>query len=140
MLPAEKGKGVKDIANKKIESPAALEVLLDEFIEKCKTGEIRKPTDYNLVEFLGVSVSTLERMRKGDDDKEGEEGSYKGFGEVLKKLTLFREDFYLNQGDTMAVFALKQKHNGGYTDRQKEDNTPQHINVTINGAGINPFG
>ena len=129
------------MATKKIESPEKLEILIDSFIQEVKAGNIPRPTDYNLVEFLGISASTLDRMQKGEDEEDSSANiSYKGYDKPFKKLLMFREEFYLNQGDTMAVFALKQKKNGGYTDRQQESKEPIKLNVTINGAGNNPFG
>lgn len=115
------------MAVKKIKTPQELDYLIDKYIEAVEAGTYQYPTDYNLCKFLGVSPDTIERMRKGED-------TYKGYAEPLKKLRLYREDFYLRRGDTMAVFALKQRQNGGYTDKPVEDKAPQKIEVVIKGA------
>lgn len=120
-------------APRKIESAEVLRGKIDEFIAACENGEIDKPTDYRLCNFLGVSPDTLGNWVKNKDDK------YTGYAAELKKLELFREHFWLTVADdakrqTMAIFALKQPKNGGYQDKQEKHIDDIKLDITLNGV------
>lgn len=105
---------------------------IDRFIDHCEQGNV-EPTDYAITKFLGVSPTTLERYRAGDNKdseaKEHEMETYKGFGNALKKIEMFREDWAIRQAKEdpklagHVAFKLKQQRWGGWSDRQQTDIT-----------------
>lgn len=122
---------------RKIASAEELAEKLTEFIKLVDSGKIDKPTDYRLCEFLNIEYTTMERWVNDRDN-------YKGYAEQLKKLELYREQFWLNKADdpklsTFAIFNLKQKKNGGYTDKQEIEHKDLKIDIKINGVNGNPF-
>lgn len=122
---------------RKIKDAIELENKVNEFINLCDKGVIDKPTDYRLMEFLNVSHDTIENW---NNDKE----KYIGYSVVLKKLERYREHYWLTRADdpkqsTFAIFNLKQKKNGGYTDKQEIEHKDLKIDVKINGVNGNPF-
>ena len=122
---------------RKIKDDTELKEKLNGFIAAVESGKIDKPTDYRLCEYLGVSADTLENWR---NQKE----KYIGYSEALKKLELYREHYWLKQADNekrtaFAIFNLKQKKNGGYTDKQEIEHKDLKIDVKINGVNGNPF-
>lgn len=123
---------------RKIASAEELQEKISQFIKAIENGDIDKPTDYRLCEFLGVSPDTLENWNNEKD-------KYNGYSEALKKLELFREHYWLTVAEndkkaTFAIFNLKQKKNGGYTDKQEIEHKDLKIDVKINGIAGNPFG
>jgi nickel-dependent lactate racemase len=122
---------------RKIKSAAELDEKITEFIALCDAGEIDKPTDYRLMEYLQVSHDTMERWSNNEDN-------YEGYAAVLKKLERYREHYWLSVADnekkaTFAIFNLKQKKNGGYTDKQEIEHKDMKIDISINGTKGNPF-
>lgn len=122
---------------RKIKTAEELEVKILEFINRVDSGVIDKPTDYRLCDFLGVSADTLENWRNEKD-------KYIGYAEALKKLDLYREHYWLTVADNekktaFAIFNLKQKKNGGYTDKQEIEHKDMKIDIKINGVNANPF-
>jgi len=128
-------------AQRKIETPEMLEKHINDFIAKCEeTGEI--PSDYALCKFLSISPTTLEcYMTEGRTEEEKERGTYKGYSKPLKKLTQFREHRLLKQleaskgNNSSAIFQLKQKKNGGYTDAPVQQESNASITLKIEGVG-----
>lgn len=123
---------------RKIATAEELTEKIAQFIQAIENGEIDKPTDYRLCEFLSVSPDTLENWNNEKD-------KYQGYSEALKKLELFREHYWLTVAEndkkaTFAIFNLKQKKNGGYTDKQEIEHKDLKIDVKINGIAGNPFG
>ena len=118
---------------RKIESPEMLAKHIDNFIKYCEDGG-GIPSDYELIKFLSISASTLERYKAG-------EGTYKGYEIPFKKLQLFREHRLLRQleesrgNNTAAIFQLKQPKNGGYTDAPQNQGD-QGVTVTLRIAGV----
>lgn len=122
---------------RKITDAEELDTKVSKFIELVNSGEIDKPTDYRLLEFLGVSADTLENWNNEKD-------KYIGYSAVLKKLERYREHYWLTRADdpkqsTFAIFNLKQKKNGGYTDKQEIEHKDMKIDIKINGVNTNPF-
>lgn len=130
---------------RKYKSVEDFEKVVDAFIQECENGNIPRPTDYRFCEYANISAHTLSRYYTGDNiqdsntnTEDNKESIYKGFGNALKKLIQFRED-RLNglmednpKATTAAVFQLKQKHNGGYTDKQTvETSGDVQLNVTL---------
>lgn len=122
---------------RKIKTAEELTAKILEFINRVDSGVIDKPTDYRLCDFLGVSADTLENWRNEKD-------KYIGYAEALKKLDLYREHYWLTVADNekktaFAIFNLKQKKNGGYTDKQEIEHKDMKIDIKINGVNANPF-
>ena len=122
---------------RKITDAEELDTKVSKFIELVNSGEIDKPTDYRLLEFLDVSADTLENWNNEKD-------KYIGYSAVLKKLERYREHYWLSRADdpkqsTFAIFNLKQKKNGGYTDKQEIEHKDMKIDIKINGVNTNPF-
>jgi hypothetical protein len=107
-------------------TPEQFEDKLEQFIQYCDSKQI-DPTDYQLSRFFGISLTTLDRYRAGDneDSVAKDKDKYKGFGAALKKLDAYREDYALRQVSANpklaghVAFKLKQAHWGGWTDRQE---------------------
>ena len=122
---------------RKIKTAEELTAKILEFINRVDSGVIDKPTDYRLCDFLGVSADTLENWRNEKD-------KYIGYAEALKKLDLYREHYWLTVADNekktaFAIFNLKQRKNGGETDKQEIEHKDMKIDIKINGVNANPF-
>lgn len=122
---------------RKIKDSDELMQKVNEFISLCDSGEIDKPTDYRLCEYLGISPDTLENWNNEKD-------KYSGYSVCLKKLERYREHYWLCKADdpkqsTFAIFNLKQRKNGGYTDKQEVEHKDMKIDIRINGVAGNPF-
>lgn len=121
---------------------------IDSFIEDCEINKI-EPTDWYLIKTLKISPTTLDRYRASDNDDskvdKAERDKYKGFGAVLKKLDMFREDYAIRQtvdnpklaGHT--AFKLKQAHWGNWTDKPQQDSNNLNLNIKINGESAKSF-
>jgi len=127
---------------KKIDSPEELDRHIDNFIDKCeKSGII--PSDWELMKFLDISVTTLECYeREGRTEDEKERETYKGYSTPLKKLVKYRESRLLKQleatkgNNTAAIFQLKQSKNGGYVDIPTDtSNSNATLTLKIEGVG-----
>lgn len=127
---------------KKIENPAELDKHIDNFIEMCEEKGII-PSDWELMKFLNISVTTLETYEnEGHNEEDRERGTYKGYSIPLKKLVKYRESRLLKQlettkgNNTAAIFQLKQKKNGGYVDVQQEVHSGSAtLTLKIEGVG-----
>lgn len=128
-------------AQRKIETPEMLEKHINDFIDKCEqNGEI--PSDYALCKFLSVSPTTLEcYINEGRTEEEREKGTYKGYSVPMKKLIHYREHRLLRMLEASrgnhsgAIFQLKQKKNGGYTDAPVQQESNASITLKIEGVG-----
>ncbi len=120
-------------------TPEELETKLNEFIAYCER-ENTPPSDYILIDVIGVSEHTIERYFEYADvvipeDVTEEEKAIivkkKELGEKIKKLLRYREHYYQKlmidkpNAQSGAIFALKQVKNGGWTDKtdKKDDVT-----------------
>lgn len=119
-----------------VESAEILDKYIDDFVQKCEKDNII-PSDYELLGFLNISASTLERFQRGG--KEGE--TYHGYDAPFKKLKAYREHRLLRQleasrgNNTAAIFQLKQAKNGGYTDNPITTGEQATITLKIDGVG-----
>ncbi len=112
---------------------------VEEFEQAINSGTIEVPTDYAMCKFFEISISTL---RKYMD--EGCSNIKNPYYNACKKLIALREDYYVRLGITsknpsFAIYALKQKNNGGWTDKEKTEDKAIKLEVTVNGCK-NPFG
>ena len=120
---------------------------VDSFIAYSTEHNIR-PTDYQVCEYLHMSPDSLENYSRrdkesntGDNDKEIESNTKNTYSAAIKKLTMYRQDWYLRHAESnpkltsIDIFALKQPCNGGWTDKQQiEGNGALALNVSISGA------
>lgn len=128
-------------APRKIESAEMLDKHIDNFIAMCEEhGEI--PSDHALCKFLSVSPTTLEcYINEGRTEEERERGTYKGYSVPMKKLVNYREHRLLRMIESSkgnnagAIFQLKQKKNGGYTDAPVQQESNASITLKIEGVG-----
>ena len=131
----------------KYKTGAEFSAAVDEFIAYSTANNIR-PTDYQITEYLKISPDTLERYSRKDtrdtrdtESIQGEDSIDNGYAAAVKKLVMYRQDWYLRHAETnpkltsIDIFALKQPCNGGWTDRQQmEGNGALALNVSISGA------
>ena len=122
---------------------------VDDFIQYSTDNNIR-PTDYQVCEYLHMSPDSLENYAKRDKesttggkdkDSESKDNTQNTYSAAIKKLVLYRQDWYLRHAETnpkltsIDIFALKQPCNGGWTDKQQvEGNGALALNVSISGA------
>ena len=102
-----------------------------EFIKAVENDVYSVPSDYNLIQFLGIKSNKLQ-FYKENADKNG----YRLGFDLLK---LYREDFWTKKSlnketSTSAIFHLKQPINGGYMDKQEKSNDPIKVEVVIKGC------
>jgi len=104
---------------RRIKSAADFGKVIDNYIRKNREDnkqDIKIPTDFDFCEFANISASTLDNYSRDTE-------TYTGYLEQLKKLIRYREEFLLDlavrnpKAASVAIFALKQKKNGGYEDR-----------------------
>ena len=122
---------------------------VDEIISYCQEND-KMLSDFLLTEKLGISQKELDGWY--DDYFSGrteETGVYKkvGYDDVVKKIIAYREHFLLQSGldcsktASIANFALRQRKNGGYQEKQAADGGGEmKITVRLGGAGQEPFG
>ena len=132
---------------RKYKTGADLMDAVNDFIKYSTENNIR-PTDYQVCEYLHMSPDSLENYAKrdkesntGDNDIETESNTKNTYAEAIKKLTMYRQDWYLRHAESnhkltsIDIFALKQPCNGGWTDKQiTESNGTMALNVSISGA------
>ena len=134
---------------RKYKTGAELLDAVNDFIKYSTENKIR-PTDYQVCEYLHMSPDSLENYAKRDKentagdkdkDKEHESNTENTYSAAIKKLTLYRQDWYLRHAEcnpkltSIDIFALKQPCNGGWTDKQvTESNGTMALNVSISGA------
>ena len=139
---------------RKYKTGADLMDAVNDFIKYSTENKIR-PTDYHLCEYLHMSPDTLENYAKRDKEnttkgkdkgKETESNTENTYSAAIKKLTLYRQDWYLRHAEinpkltSIDIFALKQPCNGGWTDKQVTENTgAMALNVSISGASGEAF-
>lgn len=104
---------------------------VEEFIKLVEDGVYLTPSNYNLIQFLGISTNRLNFYKEKADQN--------GYRAGLDKLKMFRENYWMeksleNKTATSAIFHLKQPMNGGYVDKQEKSNDPIQVHVVINGC------
>lgn len=124
---------------------------IDAFIEYCNQTNA-EPDDYNLMQYLKISPSTLDRYRAGDNEdsnntssfEDRDKSKYKGFGSALKKIEHYREHYALEQVKKdpklagHVAFKLKQQRWGGWSDKQ-ESSVTGDIKVKMTTTGGKSF-
>lgn len=104
---------------------------VDGFIEAVENDIYPVPSDYNLIQYLGIEPKRL-RYYKDHIDQHG-------YRDGFEKLKLYRESFWSNMSldqrkATSAIFHLKQPQNGGYQDKQDKSTDPIKVEVVIKGC------
>lgn len=124
-------------ARRKIQDAQELGKIIDGFCEMYE-GQDEIPTDYRFCKYAGIDTNTLDRYRNEPDQ-------YTGYGEELKKLVAFRADWYQQAAAknprlaSMAIFALKQPHNGGYVDKPVVNVEAKELKIVTDGVGEGAF-
>ena len=122
---------------RKIKDAQELSKIVDGFCEMCEEQDII-PTNYRFCKYAGIDTNTLDRYRN-------EPEKYIGYGEELKKLIDFRADWYQQAAAknpkfaSMAIFALKQPHNGGYVDKPTISVDAKELKIITDGVGDGAF-
>ena len=130
---------------RKYGKPGEVEKLIDDFIQFCTDNPDTMPDDFSFCKFAGISITTLERWegRHEAEDTPTAEHNNAIFEEnrrCLKKLYAYRTHWYASKGLEnpktigLVAFALKQPRNGGWVDKQPENNAIQKIEISINGV------
>ena len=143
----------------KFNTAAEFEEAVDQFIDFCEETDT-DPTDYQLIKFLGISTRTLDRYYTENDsynannninnntDKDSNNTTeskniYKGFGEVMKKIILFRQDWSTREVKKNPKLTahvshrLKQRRWGSWTDAAKDENAGKLvIDLRIDAGGV----
>lgn len=97
---------------------------MDGFIGYCEAAGV-DATDYQLIEYFGISSEALEQYRVGDKTKAHALQKHVGYAAALKKLDLYREDATIRQIvrepklASHGALKLKQPHWGGWGDKQE---------------------
>jgi len=127
-------------------TPEEAEARLNQFFEFCEAND-EPPDNWTLRKF-GITADDVYSWREYTDlpidgDLTARERSVnlkkRELAGLVKKLDDFREHFWTRRGmpnngsaTTFAMFALKQGHNGGWSDKQ--DGRSAEINVNIKGV------
>ena len=118
-------------------TPGKVRNRLKRYIEEC-TNRDYLPLDRDLVEVFNIPVGVLRKWYNG-------EAPYGEYADVMKELSCYQEEYLVRHGledpkmQSFYIFMLKQKKYGGYTDKQEHGDAAVKVDVTINGAGSNPF-
>ena len=124
-----------------------LQKLIDGFFAKAAEDDI-PPIWEDLLTLMGISKNTWDSYKDPvitDNITESEKVNIIAVSEVIKKaeqkFTAEMAKFGLRHPNrqSMAMFLLKQKHYGGYTDKQEIEHKDLKIDVKINGINGNPF-
>lgn len=124
---------------RKIKDAEHMAQIVDAYIEHntaCNLEAVCIPTDYDFCEFAGIGASTLDDYRRETD-------TYPGYSAALKKLVDYREQFLLDlavsnpKAASIAIFALKQKKNGGYEDKPSVQVEARELTIKTDGDGMN---
>ena len=104
---------------------------VEDFIKAVENEVYATPSDFNLIQFLGIKQNKLQYYKDNIDKH-----CYRAGFELLK---MYREDFWTRKSlykaaQTSAIFHLKQPMNGGYTDKQEKSNDPIKVEVVIKGC------
>lgn len=89
------------------------------------------PTWHDMLEYLGVSDTSVLRYRNNEDNK------YPGFGDAIKRAERLHCNFWQTYAvqhpnlQSFCMFELKQPHNGGFIDRPKDEKTDMTIQVNL---------
>lgn len=114
----------KDRERTRYYSAPELDAACAEYFSACD-ADGRRPTLPGLLLHLGMDAKDWAQIMAG-------EGGYSRHSRVAKKAMLEIRDRLEQRTDTAAIFLLKQKAYGGYTDRPEPDSAGGiHIKVTF---------
>ena len=135
-------------------SAKALEVLINQYFQDCDDSKVfySEPGLCNYINmplpryryYMKVSEKYLSVVqgRQNVKDEIGDKTIQYGHLEVLARASLRIGEQLSNRTDKMALAQIKQLHLGGYDDKAgaKSSSEPVKIEVSLKGAGGNPFG
>ena len=121
---------------------------IDEYFDSVDTEDV-PPIWEELLLYLGITRNTWESYRDPvipENIQDSEKVKYIAISDAIKKAEgrftaeLAKYGLRHPNKQAMAMFLLKQKHYGGYTDKQEIEHKDLKIDVKINGIAGNPFG
>jgi hypothetical protein len=110
------------MAESGIYTPEAFAMKMDAFIAFCE-GEGIDATDYQLLNFFGITPGVLENYRALNKLNNDSNIESVGYAAAMKKLALYREDATIRQAVAEPKLAghcalkLRQPHWGGWSDK-----------------------
>lgn len=114
--------------------PSQLSAAVESYFEECARRNDAFPDYAGMCHYLKVSKAYLERLAQAPHE------NWERYAEILTDAQLRRES-YLNRAMVTdnkraqgCYNALKQKENGGYTDKP-QDNTERTLKLNISGIG-----
>lgn len=143
MAAEKKNKGGRPVKRTPEQVAAAVDELMNDYVQN---GTM--PTDYRLMEKLGVQVRTMQRWYDGFYDEEDEEPTGMTYQEAMNRLVEFRRGICVEQIASGAsnkvtgwIFLSKQKLWGGFQDsvQRTETKGSQSITISIAGADGKPL-
>lgn len=143
MAAEKKNKGGRPVKRTPEQVAQAVDELMKDYIEN---GTM--PTDYRLMEKLGVSVLTMQRWYDGFYDEEDDEPNGLTYKAAMNRLVEFRRGICVEQIASGAsnkvtgwIFLSKQKLWGGFQDsvQRTETKGTQAITISIAGADGKPL-
>ena len=135
-------------------SAKALEVLINQYFQDCDDNKVYY-SEPGLCNYINMPLPRYRHYMKASEkylsvvqgrqnikDEIGDETIQYGHLEVLAKASLRIGEQLSNRTDKMALAQIKQLHLGGYDDKAgaKSSSEPVKIEVSLKGAGGDPFG
>lgn len=133
---------------KKHSDPLELEKKINDYFDSVDTDDV-PPIWEELLLVLGITRNTWETYKNPvipENITEEEKVKITAVSDCIKKAEgrftaeLAKYGLRHPNKQAMAMFLLKQKHYGGYTDKQEIEHKDLKIDVKINGIAGNPFG
>lgn len=125
-----------------------LEEKINSYFARVEEVNDTPPIWEELLGYLGITKNTWDTYKSGQstENMSDEEKIEKiRISEVIKKAEEHLSSELVKYGlknpnrQSLIIFFLKQKHYGGYTDKQEIEHKDLKIDVKINGVNGNPF-
>lgn len=135
-------------AKPKYRTAKELEDKINRYFADVAEAKETPPIWEELLGYLGITRNTWETYKLGEaSDKlsDDEKKEKKLIADVIKKaedrLTSEMAKYGLKNPNrqSLVIFFMKQKHYGGYTDKQEIEHKDMKIDIKINGVNTNPF-
>ena len=125
-----------------------LEEKINKYFAKVKDLDDTPPIWEELLGYLGITKNTWDTYKLGEATErmsEEEKIEKLRISEVIKKAEDYLTSELAKYGlknpnrQSLVIFFMKQKHYGGYTDKQEIEHKDMKIDIKINGVNTNPF-
>ena len=136
------------MAKLKYKTAKELDNKINSYFAQVKENEDTPPIWEDLLGYLGITRNTWESYKLGECSEnmsEEDKEEKKLISDVIKKaedkLTSEMAKYGLKNPNrqSLVIFFMKQKHYGGYTDKQEIEHKDMKIDIKINGISGNPF-